>query len=88
MPKPYKKRILKTIPPANDPAPVADAALPNDLLTNKEAAFFLRISERSLKIIRDEGNIKYIQKRPNCKVFFDQAVLQQYLRENQHLGRT
>ncbi|MDB5276356.1 MAG: hypothetical protein JWR61_1311 [Ferruginibacter sp.] len=88
MPVPYNKGTAVPLPPADDSDMVVDIPLPSVLLTSKEAAFFLRISERLLKITRDEGKIKYIQKRPNCKVFFDQAVLQQYLRENQHMGRT
>jgi hypothetical protein len=62
--------------------------LPTVLLTNKEAADFLRISERSLKHRRDMGMIAFIQEMPNGKVLYDKADLQQHILKNRRNGRS
>lgn len=79
----------------NTPVPVPaaynapdDLPLPTVLLTNKEAADFLRMSERSLKYRRDMGLVPFIQEIPNGKVLYDKADLQKNIMKNRRTGRS
>jgi hypothetical protein len=61
--------------------------LSNILLTNAEAAKFLRIGIKQLKYYRDHELLPFIQKIKNGRVLFDQTDLEQFVIANRHTGK-
>lgn len=49
------------------------------LLTPKEAARYLRISDAQLHRLKAESRIKFVQDRKNARVFYDIADLDRYI---------
>lgn len=58
-----------------------------NLFTRKEAAQQLGISTSVLDEIRMAGQIGYVQRKANCRVFFRQSDLDTYLARCTHQAR-
>ena len=78
-----KKRPYKHKPnPLNHHLPISSI-----LLTNAEAAAFLRICPRMLKYHRDLKLIPFVKNTTKGRVYFYQTDLEQYLLANRHVGK-
>jgi hypothetical protein len=51
------------------------------LLTSKEAASYLRISEAQLSRLKAESRVRFIQERKNARIYYDIVDLDRYIDE-------
>ncbi len=56
----------------------------DNLLTRKEAAARLGISESTLDAERASGKIAYIQRAPGAKVWITESAVEDYLKRGMH----
>ncbi len=58
------------------------------LLTRKEAAARLGISEDTLDAERNEGHLAYIQRKPGGKVWITEEAISEYLEKATHPAKS